>query len=114
MTRNAARALFLLGWASGLLLAFYPVLLTGFARIPGDHGDGRLINYLLEHGWRWLCREPLHRQLWDLPIFYPTPNTGAYSDILISAGPLYWPWRALGLAPETAFQLWMLAVASLN
>src|SRR5262249_985129 len=108
MTRNASRVLFLQGSASGLLLAFYPVLFTRFPDIPGDHGDARLINYLLEPGWRWVCREPLHRHLWDLPFFHPVANTGAYSDLLISAGPLYWPWRALGVAPETAFQLWML------
>src|SRR5437763_11031164 len=101
-------------WLCGLLLAFYPVLLSGFDRVSGDRGDARLLNYLLEHSYRWLLRQPPHRDLWGPPFFHPEPNVGAYSDILLSAAPLYWPWRALGLAPEAAFQLCLVALVSLN
>ena len=41
-----------------MMLAFYPVFVSGFGRVPGDFGDARLVNYLLEHSWRWLLREP--------------------------------------------------------
>src|SRR4051812_9371309 len=101
-------------YLTGMLLAFYPVFFSGFARVPGDTGDARLINYLLEHGWRWLLRRPPHEDLWSPPFFYPAPNAGAYSDILLSVGPLYWPWRAAGVAPELAFTFCFLTLVSLN
>ena len=44
----------LTAWLIGLLVAFYPMLLSGFALVPGDLGDARLINFVLEHDWRWL------------------------------------------------------------
>jgi hypothetical protein len=97
-----------------MLLAFYPVFLSGFAAVPGNRRDARFLNYLLEHGWRWLLRQPPHEDLWSPPFFYPASNVGAHSDILLSVGPLYWPWRAAGIAPEMAFTFCFLAVASLN
>jgi hypothetical protein len=103
-----------LGWAVGLCVAFSSTLFSGFALLSCDLGDGRLIGYLLEHGYLWVTRAPAHRDLWGPPIFYPHPNTGAYSDILLSAGPFYWCWRLAGAAPDTAYQLWMITVASLN
>src|SRR5207244_8637669 len=98
----------------GMFLAFSTVFFSGFGRVPGDHRDARLINYLLEHSWRWLLRQPHHEDLWSPPFFYPASNVGAYSDILLSVGPLYWPWRAAGIAPEIAFTLCFLTLASLN
>ena len=47
-------------------------------------------------------------------MFFPAPNTAAYSDALLGVAPFYWPWRAMGIAPDTSFQLWMLAVATAN
>ena len=107
-------SLLLLGLAAALLLAFHPMLLSGLARTPGDLGDARLINYLLEHGWLWLLRQPLNRDFWSPPVFYPAANTAAYSDLLLSAGPFYWCWRGAGFPADTAFQLWLLTVSSLN
>ncbi len=101
-------------WLAGMLMAFYPVLFSGFARVPGDRGDARLTNYLLEHNYRWLWRHPPHLDLWSPPFFHPEPNVAAYSDVLLAAGPFYWPWRALGLAPEDAFQLCLVLLVSLN
>jgi hypothetical protein len=98
----------------GMMLALYPVFLSGFGRVPGDFGDARLVNYLLEHSWHWLLRQPPHEDLWSPPFFYPTSNVAAYSDILLSVGPLYWPWRALGVAPEVSFSLCFVTLASLN
>ena len=106
--------LLVLGCAAALLVAFHPMLLSGLARVPGDLGDARLINYLLEHGWRWLLRRPPHRDFWSPPVFYPAANTAAYSDLLLSAGPFYWCWRAAGLPADTAFQLWMLTASGIN
>jgi len=109
------KALFLIAcWAGGLLLAHYPTILSGFARMQNDLGDSRFVNYLLEHSYRWLLREPRHASLWSPPFFYPARNTAAYSEIMIGAGPFYWPWRLVGFRLETAFQLWMITVSSIN
>ena len=97
----------------GLLMAFHPTLLSGFGRLQTDLGDTRLNNYLLEHGWRCLSGEPGVR-LWHPPFFHPAPNALAYSDLLLSFGPLYWPWRAMGLGEVLSFQLWMIGIAISN
>src|SRR5260370_254542 len=101
-------------WLAGLLVAFYPVLFTGFARTPGDLGDARLVNFLLEHDWRWLTGRAGHRDLWSPPVFYPAAHTAAYSDLLLSALPFYAPWRLLGLPPDTPFQLLLLTAVPLH
>jgi hypothetical protein len=106
--------IWLLGWLIALILPFHSMLLSGFAVIPGDEGDTRLINYGLEHTYRWVLREPTHRDLFSPPVFYPHPNTAAYADLLVSAGPFYWCWRVLGFPLDTAFQLWLLTIGSLN
>src|SRR3712207_6730919 len=98
----------------GLAMAHHPTLLSGFARIQGDPGDTRLNNYVLEHGYRWLSAAPGHERFWSPPIFYPAPNTAAYSDILLGVAPFYWFWRLVGLEADTAFQCWTLTVSSLN
>ncbi|HEX6533007.1 MAG TPA: hypothetical protein VF041_00335 [Gemmatimonadaceae bacterium] len=101
-------------WAGGMLVAFGPTLRSGLRLIQRDWGDTRLNNYILEHGWRWLAGVPGHERLWSPPVFYPAPNTFAYSDVLLSVAPPYWALRAAGVAPDTAFQLWELLMATLN
>jgi len=92
------------------LVVFRAMLLGGLAGIPGDMHDGRLNAFFLEHSWGWVSRQPLHRSLWGLPIFFPGGgNALAYSDAMVAFGPLYWPWRALGLPPDTSYQLWCMA-----
>ncbi len=98
----------------GLLMAHHPMILSGMARVQTDVGDTRFNGYLLEHAWRWVSGDPLHASFWDPPFFFPQTNVLAYSDLLLSLGPLYWPWRVLGLEPDTAFQLWMLGLSTLN
>lgn len=98
---------------AGLVMVFHPTLFSGFARLQTDLGDTRLNAYILEHGWRWLTRAPEAR-LWHPAFFYPAPDALAYSDLMLSFGPLYWPWRAAGLGEVLSFQLWMLSVAICN
>jgi hypothetical protein len=90
------------------------MILTGLGRIQTDPIDTRLINYLLEHSYRWLLQDPLHRSFWDPPFYAPARNVEAYSDTLLTVAPLYWVWRAIGLKPDTAFQLWMISGTVLN
>ncbi len=95
-------------------MAHYPMIFSGFARIQTDLGDSRLIHYLLEHGYRWILRAPTHLDFWSPPYFFPEKNTAAYSDVLLSVGPVYWLWRRLGASPDSAFGLWMLSMSALN
>jgi hypothetical protein len=97
------------------LVVFRQMLLSGFGLVPGNVEDGRLNAFFLEHTWGWVSGKPLHRSLWGLPIFFPGGgNAVAYSDVMLSFGPLYWPWRALGLPADTSYQLWCLAVLALS
>lgn len=52
--------------------------------------------------------------MWDPAFFYPASDTLAYSDLMPSFGPLFWPWGALGCSVVPSFQLWMLCVAGCN
>ncbi len=98
----------------GILFAHHPMLFSGLRRIQIDHEDPRLINYLLEHGYQRLLGTPLHARLWSPPFFYPAPHALAFSDTLLSAGPIYWAGRLAGLHPDTTFQLWVMTCFVVN
>jgi len=102
--------------AIGLLSAFYPTIFSAFRAMQTDLGDTRLNNFALEYSYRWLLGwlsfHPI--SLWDQPIFFPAANTGAYTEILLGSAPLYWLFRAVRFAPDTSFQLWMIAVLILD
>jgi len=99
---------------TGLVIAFHPMLFSGFGLMMVEPVDTRFNGYVLEHSFRWVTRDPLHRDFWSPPIFHPVPNTAAYSDVLLGVAPFYWLWRLVGFAPDTSFQLWMLTVSALN
>jgi hypothetical protein len=101
-------------WAVGIIATSYPTLISGFARVQGGLGDSRLVNFTLEHSYRWLAGMPLAQNLWSPPIFYPVRDVATYTDLLLGFAPLYWPWRLLGASPLTAYQLWMLGCWTLN
>jgi hypothetical protein len=90
------------------------MLLSGLALVQGEWNDARFNNFVLEHGYRWLLRAPPDTRFWDVPAFFPVPNAAAYSDVLLSVAPPYWLLRAAGAAPDTAFELWLLTMATLN
>ncbi|QEH36924.1 hypothetical protein OJF2_55090 [Aquisphaera giovannonii] len=98
----------------GLLMAHWPMLITGFRRLQTDPGDTRLIHYLLEHGYRWLAGEPHHRDFWNAPFFYPAKNVAAYSDTLLGVMPFYALFRGLGAGADLAFGLWLVEMSVLN
>jgi len=98
----------------GVGMAHHPMISSGFRWIQTDLRDSRLIHYLLEHGYLWVRREPLHRDFWSPPFFYPAANAAAYSDLLLSVGPVYWLWRVVGASPDLSFGLWMVSMSALN
>lgn len=98
----------------GLLFAFHPTLFSGLARIQTDLGDPRALNYVLEHTFRWISGGDRAPALWSPPVFFPQPETFAYAETLLSVAPVYWLFRLFGAPPDTAFQLWMMAMALLT
>lgn len=100
--------------AASLLLAHHTLLASGLRSVPGDPGDVRFVHYCIEHTWAWLAGHPLHRRFWDLPFFFPAPDTGAYSDVLLGVAPPYWLFRALGATPDGAYAGWLLVSTAVN
>jgi len=101
-------------WLIAISLFFSPTFLSGFRSVQGDLGDSRLVNFTLEHSYRWLHGMPLAGDLWSPPLYYPTLNAATYTDPMLGVAPLYWPWRWIGCHPHTAYQCWMLICWSLN
>ncbi|MGE4608029.1 MAG: hypothetical protein AAEJ52_14905, partial [Myxococcota bacterium] len=100
--------------ALGIAWLYWPQWTSGFQSMPALLRDPRLVNYTLEHGFRWVMQYPLHAEFWQTPLFYPQPNVTAYTDVLVGTGPVYWLWRWLGAEPDTALQLWLVVCSSLN
>ena len=97
----------------GISIFCYPMFLN-LDKMPGDYSDARFINYVLEHGYLWLNNVEIHKNFWDLPVFYPHKNTLAYSDIMLGAMIIYSPIRFFTKNPQTAFQLFYVVVLILN
>lgn len=115
---NALVAKWMASWpfwlALGLGLVFTTFQILGFdlSMYPGDFGDGRFNNYILEHGHRFLTgQEP---SLWNAPFMYPEPEVVTFSDNLIGTVPLYSIWRAFGCTIETSFQAWYILLTIFN
>ena len=98
----------------GLGLYFVPIKIMGtdFSKVPGDFGDARFNNYILEHGHQYLTGKV--SKYWDAPFLYPYPNAIAFSDNLLGTLPIYSAFRLLGKDRETAFQFWLLVLFALN
>lgn len=108
LERSAAWLLFLLGiWYFCLRILGY-----GLEYIPGDLGDSRFINYLLEHGYAWMTGNT--DSFWTAHFMHPFPNSIALSDPMIGTQLFYMPWRAAGFGTETSYQLWWLCICALN
>lgn len=85
---------------------------TNFSYMPGDLGDGRFINFVLEHGYQYLIgNQP---KFYDATFFYPAKNTLALSDNMVGTLPIYAIYRALNFDRETAYQCWWLSIFVLN
>jgi hypothetical protein len=100
--------LFLLGLWLVILWPLEPHL----ALVPGDLGDARFNNYVLEHFFRWLTG--LTPDYWDAPFFFPFQQTIAFSDNLLGSAPFYALFRWIGLDRASAFQGWYILGYSFN
>lgn len=78
---------------------------------PGDLGDGRFNQFVMEHGYQSIRGV----YAWDSPgQFYPTVHTLGYSDTHAGTLPLYAALRWLGYSMDHAWQGWFMLVAALN
>jgi len=97
---------------AGLWFIVISPLGPDFSRIPGDLGDARFNNYILEHDYRWLTGQD--SSLWSAPFFYPYPLTLTFSDNHIGSIPFYSFFRWISLDRESTFQAWYILSYILN
>lgn len=95
----------------GMSMIIYQFIGFDFAVMPGDMGDSRFTNYLLEHAYQYLTNSV--GEYWSAPFFFPEKNAISYADNLFGIVPFYvlcrqWADR------ETSFQLLYLIVIALN
>lgn len=99
-----------------LILGLYIVPLgifeMDFSTIPGDLGDARFNNYILEHGFQYFTGKL--DSYWTAPFMFPYQNNIAFSDNLLGSLPLYIIARLAGFDKETSFQVWILLLFVLN
>jgi hypothetical protein len=96
----------------GLYLVPISIFELDFSKIPGDFGDARFNNYILEHGFQYLIGNV--SSYWDAPFMYPYKNSISFSDNLLGTMPIYSIYRLLDFSRETAFQLWLVTLFILN
>ena len=97
----------------GLLIFCHPMLLNT-NNMPGDLGDARLINYLLEHEFLWTQKIYPHLNFFSPPELYPINNTLFLSDILLGGAIIYIPIRLLTGDPQSALQIFYVVINILN
>jgi hypothetical protein len=87
------------------------IWLSGGRAYPGDLGDGRFNQLLLEHGYQAIRG----LNTWNSPAqFYPVQDTLAYSDTHAGTLPIYAALRCFSISSLEAWQLWFVVVTALN
>jgi hypothetical protein len=88
----------------GLALWFFPLLVSGGARLPGGPHDPRHLNWVLE--WHYLCAtsDPTCESWLSPPVFFPVESTLASTDLMLAQAPPYVAARLFGFGPELAHQ----------
>jgi hypothetical protein len=97
----------------GLLIIFYPTLLSGFTQVQNNTIDPPLVNYFLEHSFQYLFNHDYLGKLWSPNFFYPYKEVLAFSENLFGSAPIYWIFR-LFYDSGLAFQFWMITISILN
>ncbi len=95
-------------------LYYYCFRILGFdlSYTPGDFGDSRFINYVLEHGYKWL--RGIEPDFWRANFMYPLKDNIAISDSMAGSLPIYALFRFMGIDVEPSYQLWWLSCCILN
>ena len=96
----------------GIYLVPFKMMHFNFSAIPGDLGDARLNNYVLEHGYKWINGHVT--SFWNAPFFYPATQVTSFADNHLGTLPIYSFFRLFNFDRETSYQLWFLAIFTLN
>lgn len=96
----------------GLYLIPLNIFDLDFSKIPGNFGDARFNNYILEHDYLYFIGQV--DKYWDAQFMYPFKNVIAFSDNLLGTAPIYAVFRLIGADRETAFQYWLIILFALN
>lgn len=88
------------------LIITHPLWLHLTSSVPGDIGDPLLNTWILAWDAHALLTDPLH--LFDANIFYPLPNTLAYSEHLLSTAMLVLPLTWVSGEPVLGYNLGLL------
>ncbi len=96
----------------GLYYYCFRVLGFDLSYTPGDFGDSRFINYVLEHGYKWL--KGIEPDFWRANFMYPLKDNIAISDSMAGSLPIYALFRFIGFDVEPSYQLWWLSCCILN
>lgn len=103
---------FLAGLTAGMWFIAFNAVDVDLLYFPGDLGDARFNNYLLEHAHRFFMgQDP---SFWSAPFMYPEKDVISYSDNLVGTAPFYSFFRLIGADRETAFQYWYLLLCVFN
>ncbi len=96
------------------LIITHPLWLHLTDAVPGDIGDPLLNTWVIAWGAHAALTTPIHLAqggaagLFDANIFYPLPNTLAYSEHLFSTAALVLPLSLVGGQPVAAYNLSLL------
>lgn len=104
--------IYLSGLIAGLWFIAFNAVGPDLTFFPGDLGDARFNNYLLEHAYRWFSGKDA--SFWSATFMYPETKVISYSDNLVGTAPFYAFFRLIGADRETAFQYWYLLMCVLN
>jgi hypothetical protein len=96
-------------WCLGAAVFFRVPLLTGFAVVTGNGGDGRQNLYVHEHLYRWILGR---ENFFSPPIFYPQPNVLGYSDAFLLNLLPYSALRLLGLDAYLSIQVLLIVLSA--
>ncbi|MBE7469697.1 MAG: hypothetical protein HS114_11220 [Anaerolineales bacterium] len=88
------------------LLLTHPLLFNLTTAVPNDIGDPLLNTWILAWDSHALLTDPLN--LFNANIFYPLPNTLAYSEHLLSTALLALPFQLITAEPIAAYNLSLL------
>jgi len=90
-----------------------PLLQTcGLKCFPGDLGDARFNDVVLEHFYRWMTGQ--QRSLISPSYFYPMPGALTFSDNHWGSAWIYSIFRMIGADRYQAFDLWYLSAFIAN
>ena len=96
----------------GLAVFTFPMLASGFDLMPGDRYNFLYYNYILEHGFLYLSKNPLHGVFWQAP-FPPFELSSAYDETLMGLVPVYSFFR-LFFRPFDSYQALFFVLCAIN